>query len=185
MPVKLLSTRRFADERGWFTETYNEARWTALGVDCRFVQDNRSLSRAVGTIRGIHFQTPPHAQAKLVHCAAGAIVDYAVDLRRGSPTYGRHVSATLSADNGLQLFVPIGFGHGFVTLEPDSEVVYKTSDLYAPDHDGGLRWDCPDIAIAWPLPATGAILSDRDRGLPGLAAFESPFAYDGDPLQSL
>jgi len=181
-PVKLIKPRRFADSRGWFSETYVDTRWAASGVDVTFVQDNHSYSAPVGTIRGIHFQTDPHAQAKLVRCIRGSIVDYAVDLRVGSPTYGQYVSAELSAENGHQLFVPVGFGHAFVTLERDTEVVYKVSDYYAPDCDGGIRWDCPTIGIDWPLPATGAVLSPKDDLLPALADFQSPFAYTGDPL---
>ncbi|MCE7798386.1 dTDP-4-dehydrorhamnose 3,5-epimerase [Sphingobium sufflavum] len=181
-PVKLIQPRRFADSRGWFSETYVDTRWAGFGVDVPFVQDNHSFSAPTGTIRGIHFQSPPHAQAKLVRCVRGSIVDYAVDLRKGSPTYGQHVSAELSAENGSQLFVPVGFGHAFVTLEPDTEVVYKVSDYYAPDCDGGIRWNCPDVGIDWPLPSTGPVLSPKDDELPVLADFDSPFTYDGNPL---
>lgn len=180
--VTLIETRRFADARGWFSETYAEAKYAALGVDVRFVQDNQSYSAHAGTIRGIHFQTPPHAQAKLVRCVRGSIVDYAVDLRKGSPTWGQAAWATLSAENGRQLFVPVGYGHAFVTLEPDTEVAYKVSDVYAGDCDGGVAWDCPDIGIDWPLPPTGPVLSDKDVALPRLADFDSPFAYDGTPM---
>ncbi|MFT3966659.1 MAG: dTDP-4-dehydrorhamnose 3,5-epimerase [Sphingobium sp.] len=184
-PVKLIKPRRFSDARGWFSETYVDKRWAEAGIDVTFVQDNHSYSASVGTIRGIHFQTPPFAQAKLVRCVRGSIIDYAVDLRSGSPTYGHHVAAELSRDNGHQLFVPAGFGHAFVTLEPDSEVVYKVSDYYAPDNDGGIRWNCPDIGINWPLPASGSVLSPKDEQLPVLSAFESPFTYNGNPLGSL
>ncbi len=184
-PVKLIATRRFADDRGAFTETWVEARWAAAGIDCRFVQDNESRSLRPGTIRGIHFQRPPHAQAKLVRCVAGAIVDYAVDLRAGSPTYGRAVQAELSADNGRQLFVPVGFGHAFVTLVPDTIVAYKVSDVYAPDCDGGVIWSDPALAIDWPLPADGPTLSAKDHLLPALNGFDSPFAYDGRPLDGI
>jgi dTDP-4-dehydrorhamnose 3,5-epimerase len=184
-PVILIKTRRFGDERGWFSETYAEAKYAGLGVDVRFVQDNQSYSAQAGTLRGIHFQTPPHAQAKLVRCVRGAIMDYAVDLRRGSPTWGKWVAAELSADNGDQLYVPVGFGHAFVTLTPDTEVAYKVSDVYAPDCDGGVRWDDPDIGVDWPLPPSGPVLSDKDRALPLLGDFDSPFAYDGRPLQPL
>ncbi|MGH7026600.1 dTDP-4-dehydrorhamnose 3,5-epimerase [Brevundimonas sp.] len=183
--VKLLETRRFGDSRGWFAETYSEAKLAAAGVTCRFVQDNQSRSTFVGTIRGIHFQRPPHAQAKLVRCLRGSVMDYAVDLRRGSPTYGRHVAAELSEDNGRQLFIPVGFGHAFVTLTPDAEIAYKVSDVYAPDCDGGVIWNDPTIAIDWPLPATGPVLSDKDEALPTLAEFDSPFEYDGRPLAPL
>jgi len=185
LPVKLIHTRRLIDDRGWFVETYHQPRWAALGVTVDFVQDNHSFSRLAGTIRGIHFQTPPHAQAKLVRCARGRIIDYAVDLRAGSPTYGQHVAAELSAENGDQLYIPVGFGHAFVTVEPDSEVVYKVSNIYAADCDGGVRWDCPAIGIAWQLPPGGPVLSAKDRALPVLAEWDSPFAYDGEPLRPL
>ncbi|MFN3352098.1 MAG: dTDP-4-dehydrorhamnose 3,5-epimerase family protein, partial [Brevundimonas sp.] len=135
-----------------------------------------------GTIRGIHFQSPPHAQAKLVRCVRGRIIDYAVDLRKGSPTYGQVAFAELSGENGRQLFVPVGYGHAFVTLEPDTEVAYKVSDVYSAECDGGVAWDCPDIGIDWPLPPSGPVLSDKDRALPRLAEFDSPFAYDGVPM---
>lgn len=180
--VRLIQTRRFGDERGWFMETCSPAMLAAADISCGFVQDNHSLSRHAGTIRGIHFQRPPHAQAKLVRCVRGRIIDYAVDLRRGSPTYGRFVAAELTAENATQIFVPVGFGHAFVTLEPDTEVVYRVSDVYAPDCDGGVLWNDPDIGFDWPLPATGPILSAKDAALPRLAAFESPFEYDGTPL---
>jgi len=184
-PVKLVRTKRFGDDRGWFSETYSEQNWAALGVSSKFVQDNHSLSRQAGTLRGIHFQAPPHAQDKLVRCTRGSIMDYAVDLRRGSPTYGEHVAIELSAENGLQLFVPVGFGHAFVTLTADTEVIYKVSDIYAPDCDGGILWNCPSLAIDWPLPASGPTLSDKDGKLPVLAEFDSPFTYDGRPLLPL
>lgn len=185
MPVKLIQCRRFGDQRGWFSETYVEARWRAAGVDTRFVQDNQSFSAAAGTLRGIHYQRPPHAQAKLVRAVRGAIMDYAVDLRAGSPTFGRWVSAELSAENGRQLYVPVGFGHAFITLTPDVEVAYKVSDAYAPDCDGGVVWDDPEIGIDWPLPPQGPTLSGKDAGLPRLKDFASPFDYDGQPLVPL
>jgi len=180
--VQLIETRRFADARGWFSETWAEAKYAEMGIDVRFVQDNQSYSVQAGTIRGIHFQTAPHAQAKLVRCVRGAIVDYAVDLRKGSPTWGQVAFAELSSGNGRQLFVPVGYGHAFVTLQPDTEVAYKVSDIYAADCDGGVAWDCPDIGIDWPLPPTGPVLSDKDTALPRLADFDSPFAYDGVPM---
>ncbi len=166
-------------------ETYSPALLASVGVTLDFVQDNHSFSRAAGTIRGIHFQRPPHAQAKLVRCLRGRIMDYAIDLRRGSPSFGRHVSAELSAQNNLQLFIPVGFGHAFVTLESDVEVAYKVSDIYAPDCDGGIAWNDPSIDIDWPLPSDGPILSPKDTMLPMLSAFDSPFDYDGAPLGSL
>lgn len=183
--VKLLETKRFGDSRGWFAETYSEARLAREGVNCRFVQDNQSRSTFIGTIRGIHFQRPPHAQAKLVRCLRGAVMDYAVDLRRGSPTYGRHVAAELSEDNGRQLLIPVGFGHAFATLTADAEIAYKVSDIYAPDCDGGVIWNDPTIAIDWPLPVTGPVLSEKDAALPKLDDFNSPFEYDGRPLTPL
>lgn len=180
--VKLLHPRRFGDDRGWFMETCNPKMLAAADIDVMFVQDNHSMSRDVGTIRGIHFQRPPHAQAKLVRCVRGRIMDYAIDLRAGSPTYGRYFAAELSADNDSQLFVPVGYGHAFVTLEPDTEIMYKVSDIYAPECDGGIAWNDPDLAIDWPLPAGGPILSAKDGVLPTLDAFDSPFVYDGTPL---
>lgn len=183
--VKLIKVRRFGDGRGWFSETYSEKVLADLGIHDRFVQDNQSFSAFSGTVRGLHFQRPPHAQAKLVRCVRGAIIDYAVDLRRGAPTYGKWVSALLSAENGSQLYVPVGFAHAFVTLEPDTEVAYKVSDFYAPDCDGGVLWNDAAIGIEWLLPESGPVLSDKDKQLPTLAEFVSPFEYDGDPLEDL
>lgn len=182
-PVRLIGTRRFADDRGWFIETWRTDRWAGQGVDAQFVQDNHSLSRAVGTVRGIHFQRPPYAQGKLVRCARGRMMDYAIDLRRGSPTYGQHVATELSAENGDQLWIPAGFGHAFVTLEPDTEVLYKVTEVYHPEADDGIRWDSPELGIDWPLPSTGAVLSPKDTTLPPFADFDTPFVYDGKPLQ--
>ncbi len=185
-PVKLITAKRFGDQRGWFTEVYSQHAFAALGIDAVFVQDNHSLSRPIGTLRGLHFQTPPHGQAKLVRCISGRIFDVAVDVRRNSPTFGRWVGAELSAENGNQLFIPVGFAHGFVTLEPECEITYKVSDVYAPLSDGGIRWNDPALAIDWPLPAgAGATLSQKDEKLPLLADFDSPFLYDGRPLLPL
>ena len=193
-PVQLIRPRRFGDTRGWFTEVYSVPAFTALGIDCTFVQDNHSLSVPAFTLRGLHFQTPPRGQDKLVRCIRGRIFDVAVDVREGSPTYGQWVGAELSAENGHQLFIPVGFAHGFVTLEPDCEVTYKCSDTYAPDHDGGIRWDDPALrsldgqagGIDWGMPA-GATpeLSAKDKVQPLLADFDSPFPYDGRPLAPL
>jgi dTDP-4-dehydrorhamnose 3,5-epimerase len=183
-PVKLITPKRFGDSRGWFTEVYSDKTFAAIGIDCGFVQDNHSLSKPQFTLRGLHFQTPPHGQDKLVRCIRGRIYDVAVDLRRGSPSYGQWVGAELTAENGHQLFVPVGFAHAFLTLEDDCEVTYKVSDVYAPDCDGGIRWD--SVGIDWPMPA-GATpeLSDKDTRLPALADFDSPFVYDGNPLLPL
>ncbi len=185
MPVKLIQSRRFGDERGWFSETYNQDRYAAAGIDCVFVQDNHSMSRDVGVLRGLHWQAPPNAQAKLVRCVRGRIWDVAVDARRGSPTFGRWVAAELSSDNGHQLFVPVGFAHGFVTLEPNSEVEYKVSAPYAPESEGGVLWSDPALALLWPLPPGGPILSPKDEVLPLLSPEASPFDYDGHPLKPL
>ena len=182
MPILHIMPKRFGDERGWFSETYNARKLAGHGLDIAFVQDNQSMSSEVGTVRGLHFQTPPHAQAKLVRCVKGAIWDVFVDVRRGSPTYGESFGAILSAENGHQLYGPAGFAHGFVTLEPDSEVFYKVDDYYAPECDGGIAWDDPDLALDWPLPTGGPTLSAKDRNLPTLADFDSPFPYDGTPL---
>lgn len=182
----MIEPRRFGDERGWFTEVYNEQSFADRGIVERFVQDNHSLSVPVGTVRGLHFQTPPHGQAKLVRCIRGRIFDVAVDVRRGSPTWGKWVGAELSAENGRQLFVPVGFAHAFMTLEPNTEVTYKVSGLYSPANDGGIRWDDPAVGIDWPTPAgVTPVLSPKDARLPLLADFDSPFAYDGQPLSPL
>jgi dTDP-4-dehydrorhamnose 3,5-epimerase len=166
--VKIATPKKHGDRRGFFSEVYNEATWRAAGVDVRFVQDNHSRSAAPGTIRGLHFQIAPHAQAKLVRVARGRILDVAVDLRRSSPTYGRHFAVELSADNWAQMFVPVGFAHGFCTLTDDVEVLYKVSEFYSPAHDRGLAWDDPDLAIAWPVASPSAVLSDKDRRWPRL-----------------
>ena len=186
MPMpQLLIPQRHGDARGWFVESYSKRHLSKAGIDDEFVQDNHSFSAAKGTLRGIHFQTPPHVQAKIVRCVAGAIWDVAVDLRAGSPTFGRWVGAALTAAGGEQLYVPSGFGHGFLTLSENAEVAYKTSDYYVPEADGGIVWNCPDMAIAWPLDGAEPVLSDKDRMLPGLKNWHSPFAYDGEPLAEL
>jgi dTDP-4-dehydrorhamnose 3,5-epimerase len=185
-PVFLFTPRRFGDARGWLMETFSARAFADNGIDAPFVQDNHSRSVPAHTLRGIHFQSPPRAQDKLVRCLRGRILDIAVDLRAGSPTYGKWVGAELSADNAAQLFIAKGFGHAFLTLEPDCEVAYKMTDFYAPECDGGVAWDDPELAIDWGLPAGAApVLSDKDRALPPLAAWSSPFAYDGRPLAPL
>ena len=186
MPVRLIRPKRFGDSRGWFSEVYSEKTFNQLGINDHFVQDNHSLSRPIGTLRGLHYQTPPFGQAKLVRCVRGRIFDVAVDIRHGSPTYGKWVGAELSADEGEQLYIPIGFAHGFLTLEADSEVCYKVSAIYSPANDGGILWNDPDIAIAWPLsPDRAPILSGKDAEQQLLGEFDSPFEYDGNPLKPL
>lgn len=173
--VKLITPRRFADTRGHFTETWNAKTWATGGIDAAFCQDNQSLSSHVGTVRGLHFQKPPHAQAKLVSVLKGRIFDVAVDLRRGSPTFGRHVTAELDADSGTQLFVPKGFAHGFCTLAPDTLVAYKVDAHYAPESDAGIFWADAALGIAWPVTQTSAQLSPKDASLPRLKDTASPF----------
>jgi dTDP-4-dehydrorhamnose 3,5-epimerase len=168
--VKLLRPRRHIDGRGFFSETYSRRDLRAAGVDESFVQDNHSLSVAEGVVRGLHFQIPPYAQAKLVRVVRGAIFDVVVDLRHGSPSFGQHVVVELSAADWAQLYVPPGFAHGFCTLEPQTEIIYKTSDYYAPSHERGIRWDDADLAIDWPVARDGAVLSKKDSQLPGFAA---------------
>ncbi|WP_374764419.1 dTDP-4-dehydrorhamnose 3,5-epimerase [Yunchengibacter salinarum] len=173
----VLTPKRFGDARGFFSETYNKRAFDAAVGPVDFVQDNHSLSRDAGVLRGLHFQTPPHAQAKLVRVPRGRVLDVIVDLRGGSPTYGQHAAVELSGENWKQLFVPEGFAHAFLTLEPDSEFCYKVTDFYAPDHDSGLRFDDPDLAIDWPMPLADITLSDKDRALPAFRDFKSPFTY--------
>ena len=170
---------RFGDARGWFSETWNAARMAEAGLDLAFVQDNHSFSAQKGTLRGLHYQRPPHAQDKLVRCTRGAIWDVAVDIRKGSPAYGKWVGVTLSAENGHQLLIPKGFLHGFVTLTDDCEVQYKCTDLYVPDCDGGIRWDDPTIGIDWPLEGATPTLSAKDAVAPLLDGFDSPFVWEG------
>lgn len=182
--VTLIHPRRFGDDRGWFTENYNKRDFLKWDISCEFVQDNHSRSVPIGTLRGLHFQIPPFAQAKLVRCISGSIFDVAVDLRSGSPTFGQWVGAELSEKNGCQLFIPEGFAHGFVTLVRDTQVTYKVSQYYAPEHDAGLAWDDPDIGIAWPLPnGVGPTLSRKDEQQPNLKNFQGVFAYHGEPLR--
>ena len=174
--VLVLTPKRFGDDRGWFTETWNAKTLTAAGLEFDFVQDNHSMSAAVGTVRGLHYQAAPHAQDKLVRCTRGVIVDVAADFRRGSPTYGKWVGAELSPENGKQLLVPKGFLHGFVTRAENTEVQYKCTDVYAPDCDGAVRWDDPDIGIDWGT--TAPILSGKDAVAPLLADVTSPFEWN-------
>ncbi len=174
--VRLVVPLRHGDARGWFSETYRADVLAQAGIADAFIQDNQSFSAPEGTVRGLHFQAPPQAQGKLVRVIAGAILDVAVDLRRGSPTYGRHVAVRLDANEGHQLYVPVGFAHGFCTLAPDTMVAYKVSGgLYSPTHDGAIAFDDPDLAIAWPVTRASAQLSAKDAAAPGFAAFASPF----------
>lgn len=177
--VVVLTPLRHGDARGFFSESWNRARMAEAGFDIDFVQDNHSLSASAGTVRGLHYQAPPHAQIKLVRCGRGRLFDVAVDMRRGSPTYGRWWGCELSFENGRQLLVPEGFLHGFMTLEPDTEIVYKCSDYYAPDCDGAVRWDDPAIGIDWPEVGS-PILSGKDAAAPRLAEVESPFAWEDE-----
>lgn len=172
----LVSARRFGDHRGFFQETWAARDFAAIGLPDVFVQDNHSLSAAAGTLRGLHYQLPPHPQAKLVRVLRGAILDVAVDIRRSSPFFLRHVAVELTAENGWQLYVPAGFAHGFCTLTPDTEVAYKVTDVYAPACDRSLAWDDPALGIAWPVGAETVQLSDKDRRAPRLS--DSPDLFD-------
>jgi dTDP-4-dehydrorhamnose 3,5-epimerase len=179
--VKLARPRRFGDARGWFSETYSAAAWAQS--DARwttpFVQDNHSFTAQAGTLRGLHFQAPPHAQAKLVRVARGRVFDVAVDIRQGSPTYGTWDGHELTAEHGEQLLIPAGFAHGFVTLTPDCEVLYKCTDTYAPAAEGGLAWNDPDLGIDWRIDPSEVTLNDRDAQWPRLADLDSPFKHGG------
>lgn len=176
--VKIITPARFADPRGFFSESWSRRALAERGIDIDFVQDNHSLSAQPGTVRGLHFQAPPHAQDKLVRCGRGCLWDVAVDVRRGSPTYGQWVGVELSFENGKQLLVPRGFLHGFVTRAPDTEIVYKCSDVYAPECDGAVRWDDPDIGIDWGIEGE-ALLSPKDAAAQAFASFNSPFVWKG------
>jgi dTDP-4-dehydrorhamnose 3,5-epimerase len=173
--VLLIKPKRHTDARGWFSEAFKLEAAEAAGLPA-FIQDNESFSTEVGVVRGLHFQIPPAAQAKLIRCVAGAILDVAVDIRTGSPTYGRHVAAELSAENGAQVFVPAGFAHGYCTLRPGSLIQYKVSSRYSPEHERGLLWNDPALAIAWPVNSEKAVIADRDRTFPGLSALPAWFS---------
>jgi dTDP-4-dehydrorhamnose 3,5-epimerase len=173
--VKLLVPKKFGDHRGFFSETYNKQKLAEKKINLDFVQDNHSLSAERGVVRGLHFQLAPFGQDKLVRVVRGKILDVAVDLRRSSPTFGRHVTAELSAENWKQLLVPIGFAHGFVTLEPNTEVIYKVTNYYSPQHDRGVMWNDPAIGIKWPIAADEAILSDKDKAQPKWADLSQVF----------
>jgi dTDP-4-dehydrorhamnose 3,5-epimerase len=175
--VVLLTPKRFGDNRGWFSETYSTRAFDNATGGVVFVQDNQAFSAARGTLRGLHFQAPPDAQSKLVRVIRGSIFDVAVDIRKGSPTYGKWVGETLTAEGGEQLFVPQGFAHGYCTLEPDTEVAYKVDGFYSPACDGGVLWNDETIGIEWPVAASEVILSEKDKVLPSLKSFNSPFTY--------
>ncbi|MGH9354868.1 MAG: dTDP-4-dehydrorhamnose 3,5-epimerase [Terriglobia bacterium] len=164
--VRVIKVRKSGDARGFFSETYNKKALAEAGIDLEFIQDNHSLSVERGVIRGLHFQTPPFAQDKLVRVVRGAVLDVAVDLRKGSSTFGKHVSAVINVDEWNQILVPKGFAHGFCTLEPDTEVIYKVTAYYSPENDKGLLWNDPELRIKWPVSSTEAILSDKDRRQP-------------------
>jgi len=175
----VLTPRRFGDARGFFCESWNKQQLSQHGLDYDFVQDNHSLSAQVGTVRGLHFQAPPHAQAKLVRCGRGRLFDVAVDIRKGSPTYGQWFGIELSFENGKQLMIPAGFLHGFVTREPDTEIIYKCTDYYAPECDGAVRFDDPDIGIDWNMDGTDAVLSEKDAAAQALKDLDNPFTWEG------
>jgi len=176
--VLILKPRRFRDERGFFSESWSRHNMREAGLNFDFVQDNHSMSMRAGTVRGMHFQAPPHAQTKLVRCGRGRLLDVAVDIRKGSPTFGEYVAVELSFENGQQLLIPRGFLHGFVTLLPETEIIYKCDDYYAPECDGAVRFDDPDVGIDWGIAPEDAILSDKDRAAPLLKNFDSPFVWE-------
>lgn len=174
----IITPIRLTDARGWFCESWNASRFEEAGFALQFVQDNHSCSANAGTLRGLHYQAPPHAQAKLVRCTRGAVIDVIVDVRKGSPTFGQWISEELSADNGRQMLVPVGFLHGFITTEPQSEVQYKVTAPYAPECDGSVRWD--SLGIDWQF--TGEpILSHKDACAPDFADWDSPFMFESQP----
>lgn len=174
----VLTPKRFGDSRGFFSESWNAKVMEDAGISYPFVQDNHSMSAAVGTLRGLHCQVNPHAQAKLVRCGRGRLYDVAVDARRGSPTYGQWYGVELSFENGVQLMIPAGFLHGFVTREPDTEIVYKCTDFYAPEADRSVRFDDPDLGIDWGLGDITPILSQKDEDAPSFATFDHNFTYE-------
>lgn len=176
--VKIMNPVRYRDDRGSFSETYSKDALRAADIDIDFVQDNHVLSVQKGTVRGLHFQMPPFAQAKLVRVVRGAILDVVVDIRFGSPTFGQHVAALISAEKWNQILVPVGFAHGLVTLEPGTEVVYKVSQRYSPEHDKGLFWKDPALGIDWPVNETEAILSEKDKRLPRLSELPDYFHHE-------
>ncbi len=178
--LKIITPDRMQDARGFFSESYNRVRLAEHGITTKFVQDNHSMSALAGTVRGLHFQSPPHAQAKLVRCGRGSLFDVAVDIRVGSPSYGKWFGVELSFENGRQLLVPTGFLHGFVTRQADTEIIYKCSDHYAPECDGGIRFDDPAIGVDWGLNGADAIVSDKDSTAGLLAELDNSFVYEAE-----
>jgi dTDP-4-dehydrorhamnose 3,5-epimerase len=176
--VKLLRPARHVDDRGFFSEAYSKRDYAAIGIRNEFVQDNHSLSRKKGVIRGLHFQIPPFAQAKLLRVLRGSILDVVVDIRMGSPTFGQHIATVLNADDWNQIFIAAGFAHGFCTLEPETEILYKVDNYYSRENERGIRWNDPTLGIAWPISADEAELSDKDRKLPLLSELSSMFTYE-------
>lgn len=177
--VKIVDPGRHSDDRGWLSEIWNPEALDQAGLPISFVQDNLTLSRPEGVVRGLHFQLPPFDQGKLIACVTGAIYDVAVDLRVGAPTYGRHVAVTLNAEESRQLWVPSGFAHGYCTLEPDTRVFYKLTAPYQSTALGGLLWRDPALAIAWSVDPAEAQVNSRDGSWPILANLDSPFRWDG------
>jgi dTDP-4-dehydrorhamnose 3,5-epimerase len=177
--VKLLRPARHLDSRGFFSEAYSKRAYAEIGIVNEFVQDNHSLSRKKGVLRGLHFQLEPFAQAKLLRVLRGAVFDVVVDVRTGSPSYGQHIATLLSADDWNQIFVPTGFAHGFCTLQEETEILYKVDNYYAPAHERGIRWNDPALGIAWPIAASEAELSEKDKTLPLLAELGHVFTYVG------
>jgi len=175
--VKLIRPKKHGDERGFFSEVFREELFARHGIGGAFVQDNQVYSANRGVLRGLHFQKPPNAQGKLVRCVHGAILDVAVDIRAGSPTYGQHVTAEISADNWAQIWVPPGFAHGYVTLEPDCQIIYKVTTYYAPASETGIAWDDPDLGVDWRLTGADLVMSEKDRHNPRLAEIITPFDY--------
>jgi len=173
--VKILVPKQFKDHRGFFSEVYSHKAISELGLATGFIQDNHSLSVEKGVLRGLHYQVAPMAQDKLIRVVRGAILDVAVDIRRSSPTFGKHVTALISADNWRQVLVPVGFAHGFVTLEPNTEVLYKVSAYYSPAHERGIKWNDPALGIDWGVTEGQAILSGRDQSHPPLASAKDLF----------
>lgn len=185
LPLKgafVLTPKKFGDARGFFSETFSQRAFAEIVPDVHFVQDNHSLSRDAGVLRGLHFQSPPHAQGKLVRVTSGKVLDVIVDLRNGSPTYGDHAGVEISAENWKQLWVPPGFAHAFCTLEPNTEFCYKVTDFYAPECDSGIAYNDPDLGINWPMTDENLILSDKDKALQSFAEFNSPFVFEDSSI---